>query len=141
MTNSTTAGELQGFVEQYEAAWNSHRAEDLSGLFTDNADMIAGPEPTVAGRSEILAWWRAYFRNVKPGTRMALTIESARLLQPGVAVMNVVASRDDVARATPRARGTWVVVNDGQAWKVAASRFLPPVGGMSGPAMRENVTY
>lgn len=141
MTSPAIADELQGFVEQYEAAWNSHNADALSGFFTDDADVIMGPEPVVASRSSILAWWKAYFRAVKPETRMALTIAATRLVKPGVAVIDVVASRDDLARAAPRARGTWVVVHDGAAWRVAAMRGLPPEGGTGGPAMRERATY
>lgn len=82
--------------------------------------MIVGPEAAVAGKGELFAWWTAYFQHVKAGTRMALTIKSSRLVHPDVAVIDVLALRDDLGDVAPRVRGTWLVVNGGQSWKVAA---------------------
>ncbi|MCA9822263.1 MAG: SgcJ/EcaC family oxidoreductase, partial [Dehalococcoidia bacterium] len=66
MTDETIDSELRRFVVQYEVAWATHDADVLSGLFTDDADIISGPEPRVAGRKAIREWWAAYFEHVEP---------------------------------------------------------------------------
>jgi hypothetical protein len=88
----------------------------------------------VSGRAEIERLWGIYFSRIDRGRLLGITVESARLLGPEVAIVNVATttggqhSESGEALETRRARGTWVVTREGGAWQIAALRAHSPVG-------------
>jgi uncharacterized protein (TIGR02246 family) len=125
---------LQPFVDDYTETWNTHDARSLSALFAVDADMLMGIQPMVSGRMQIEHWWGVYFSRVDRGRLLGLTVESARMLGPDVAVVNVATmtggqhSDSGEALESRRARGTWVVTRAGETWQIAALRAHSPVG-------------
>lgn len=125
---------LAEFVSAYERIWNTHDADAVAAYFAEDADMIMGGDPTVEGRTAIADSWRTYFDRIDEGRMGTFTIESARLISPEVAVINVdsitSARREEDRERLPTrlARGTWVIVKTDSGWSISALRGQPQEG-------------
>jgi uncharacterized protein (TIGR02246 family) len=126
--------ELGQFVKEYEAAWNTHDADVLAVFFTEDSDMLMGAEPRVVGRSKIRDWWDGYFSRIDKGRVGEFSVESMRVIAPGVAILNLNSTTKGQSvetgeiLETRRARGTWVVLRQGNRWRISALRGHSPQG-------------
>jgi uncharacterized protein (TIGR02246 family) len=126
--------ELAEFVEQYEESWQLHDAENLGRFFADDCDMVVGIQPRMVGRMAVSQWWDGYFSRIDSGRQLTISVESIRLLQPNVALINVETttggnhSQTNEILESRKARGTWVVTSTDGEWKIAALRMHSPVG-------------
>lgn len=123
----TSPPALRTLVQTFQEAWDAHDATRLAELFTDDADQIMGNGPVTVGRAAIRRWWDTRFAEMERGRRIALTLNSVRLISPDVGVINTVGvSADRDPQGRPRAadedRGAWVVVNRAGQWRIAALR-------------------
>lgn len=136
LAHTTDQDELQAFVQEYEAVWQSHDAARLANFFTEDSDMIMGILPRISGRAAIEQWWGQYFSRINPGRQLSISIESWRVVGPGVALLNVDTTTAGTHTETNeimesrRARGTWIVTRIGSDWKIAALRAHSPIGEM-----------
>lgn len=121
---------LRNRVQAFQTAWNAHDAAAVAAFFTDDADQIMGDGPTTRGLPALRQWWRDRFASMEPERRITLTVSSLRALSPGVAVIDVVAvirgrNAQGQELSTSNDRGTWVVVQTGGQWLIAALRVNP----------------
>jgi len=134
LAQTAESEQLADFVGRYQAAWQSHDAGRLAGYFTEDADMIVGIQPRIAGQAAIEAWWNGYFSHIDTGRAISISIESFRVLSPDVALLNVETttagthSQTKDALEERKARGTWVLLRRNGDWKIAALRAHSPVG-------------
>lgn len=122
--------ELRAMVDQYVSAWDTHDPSFLVKHFTADADMIMGNGPILSGRLAIQNWWRQYFAAQELERTLSLEIQGTRAIATDVVVLNVrttTGGRTDQGTGLParRARGTWVVVQQGGDWFIAALRGMP----------------
>ena len=131
---------LEVLVAEYQASWNEHDAKALTEFFAGDADLIMGTGPTIGGREAIQEWWTVYFDRVEAGSRAAFLVDDIRPVGSDAAVVNVTAAQhgdqQDRDRVIPLARGTWVMVRAGEAWRVAAMRGQPLEGAGRQPGDR-----
>jgi uncharacterized protein (TIGR02246 family) len=125
--------ELHARVEAYERAWNTHQASAVATFFTQDADMIFGNGPRIAGREAIQQWWAGYFAKIAAIRGATFAIGSLQLITSDVALLNVdstTAGRDSTDQELPPrlARGTWVMVRRSGDWWISALRGLPAQG-------------
>ena len=126
--------QLGELVQEYVQTWQSHDAERLAAFFADDADMIIGIQPRIVGQAAIEAWWSHYFSRLDRGRLLAISIESARILGPDVALINVATTTSGIHSDTGeslesrKARGTWVVTRSAGGWKISALRAHSPIG-------------
>lgn len=126
--------QIEKFVEEYEAIWQSHDAERLADFFSEDSDMIVGIQPRISGRTAIEESWADYFHRIDSGRVIAISIESVRFLSPEIALINVdtttggTHSKTNEAMEFRKARGTWVVTRSQGDWKIAALRMHSPIG-------------
>lgn len=82
-------GGLRDFVSSYERVWNTHDADAVATFFAEDADMIIGAGSRVEGRAAIADSWRTYFDHIDEDRIGMFTIESARLISPQAAIINI----------------------------------------------------
>jgi uncharacterized protein (TIGR02246 family) len=120
---------VRAFVEAYRTTWNEHDPSALAAFFTTDADMIMGSDSAALGREPIQGWWRDYFARQEPERRLAIDVHAVRLVTPDVAVLNVATTTGGRnARGeelnSRKARGTWVMVREGETWRSSAMRGM-----------------
>lgn len=130
---SDLRSDLHARIRKYEQAWNSHNATSVCVFFTDDADMVMGNGPRIVGRDAIQDWWGAYFAKIATSRKGTFDIDSARIIAPDVALINVNSitsghGPDGEELPTRLARGTWVLVRRSGEWWIAALRGLPAEG-------------
>jgi uncharacterized protein (TIGR02246 family) len=121
---------VRAFVDAYRTTWSEHDPSALATFFAQDADMIMGSDPVASGRAAIQGWWRDYFAKQEPERRLAIDIHRMRLVTPAVAVLNVATTTEGrnaqgEALSSRKARGTWVVVREGDTWRISAMRGMP----------------
>ena len=132
--------QIRMLVHNYEIAFDSHDPVVISGLYTDDADVLARNLPAIHGKKAIFDWWRNYFSKSKSdklapenwynSMRPILIIDDIKMITPDIARINITATaaaKKPVAEQSPRryARATWVVVRQAGEWKIAALWVLP----------------
>lgn len=121
---------VESFVDAYRTTWNDHDPAALAALFTRDADMIMGTDPVALGRQGIQEWWREYFGRQEPDREVAIAIHRLRVIRPGVALLNVATTTGGrTGQGEPlrsrEARGIWIVLREGDAWRISAMRGMP----------------
>jgi uncharacterized protein (TIGR02246 family) len=127
--------ERQAILELGQAlqrAWNRGDAAGYASFFTGDADFVAWNGIYGRGRQAIEDGHRPLFAGPLAGSRMALVgdaadsapPESLRFLRPDVAVMvipsSVVRAREEAADPVHESVQTFVLVKNGDGWRVAA---------------------
>ena len=85
---------LENIVGQLEAAWNSMDGSAFSAPFAVDADFVNIRGEHLRGRDAIAAGHAAIFRTLYAGSANRYTVENARLVRPGVALVHVRALLD-----------------------------------------------
>jgi uncharacterized protein (TIGR02246 family) len=129
-TTLEAAAAIRARIEAYLTVWNSHDPSALAAFFTDDADVIMGNGPITRGRQAIQELWRNYFATQEPERRATLVVDSVRLITTDVALINIATTtggRNAQGQElhTRKARGTWVLVDQGGEWVIAAMRGMP----------------
>jgi uncharacterized protein (TIGR02246 family) len=125
--------DVRAFVKKYEDVFNTHNASAVAAFFAEDADMIIGDGPKIAGRKAIQEWWAHYFSRIDEERKGTFAIDSLRFITPEVALINLgtrTAARRSTGEELPTrlARGTWVVVRQAGGWRISALRAFPAVG-------------
>ena len=126
----TDSAGLLDYVDAYQTALNTHDPAAVAAFFSDDADMVFYHLPALRGREAIESWWRTYFERQEPERRGTFEVTSARLLTPGVALVNVAtttggAGAGGEALPARKARGTWLLRRHGGDWVISAMRGFP----------------
>jgi uncharacterized protein (TIGR02246 family) len=125
MSKLMTAGSsaLEHIVRQLEAAWNALDGAAFANAFAEDCDFINIRGEHFRGRDAVAAGHTALFHGIYAGSRNQLTLEDARLLRPGVALVRV-RSLLDVPQGpmTGRhsARFSMVLIEQDGHWVIAA---------------------
>jgi uncharacterized protein (TIGR02246 family) len=85
---------FETIVGQLEAAWNAMDGSAFAAPFAENADFVTIRGEHFPGKPAIAAGHDAIFRTIYAGSKNNLTVESARLLRPDVALVHVHALLD-----------------------------------------------
>jgi uncharacterized protein (TIGR02246 family) len=121
---------VRALVERYQAAREAGDKAALTALFVADADQLVSSGEWRRGREAVVGG--SLTSSQQNAGKRTLTVETVRMLAAGVAIAD---SRYDIAQAdgvTRRMWATWVVVKDGETWKIAAIRNMNPTAPASG---------
>ncbi len=114
-------------------------AAGLSGFWTETGDTLSA-DGHFPGRAAIQEYYAQGFGGPYAGTSIAVSMASARFLQPDVAVADgtyaVTGARGPGGEEMPAIEGQWTNVNVkvGGQWLIASSRPMIPVAKPAGDA-------
>lgn len=80
---------LEAIVRRLEAAWNAGDGPAFAAPFAEDADFVNVRGEHMKGKSIIAGGHTGIFRTIYAGSVNSYTVESARLLQPDVALVHV----------------------------------------------------
>jgi uncharacterized protein (TIGR02246 family) len=109
---------------EYCTAFNSGDVEALLAFWANDADYVDSDGETHRGKAAILALFKASAEDLK-GHKLALKIDSVRLVKPEVAIEDGTASLTDPDGETTDGRYTAVWVKNGDQWLLNSVRELP----------------
>lgn len=115
---------VRALVPHLEAAWNRNDGAAYASVFTDDCDYIAFDGTHLRGREANAEHHARLFASVLHGSTLRYDNVVVRFLAPTVAVMHANGSvlMPWQTTVSPRRRSlqTYVVVNTGSAWRIAA---------------------
>lgn len=85
---------IEGIVTRLESAWNAGDGAAFGEPFASDADFVNIRAEHFRGREAIANGHSAIFRTIYAGSTNRLTVDSLRLLRPGVALVHVAAALD-----------------------------------------------
>ena len=115
---------IRALVARYTEIRERGDAAALGALFTADADQLVSSGEWRKGREAVVKGSLASSQQTQ-GKR-TLTIDAVRTVAAGVAIAD---SRYEIAQAggqTRRMWATWLLVKDGDTWKIAAIRNMLP---------------
>jgi uncharacterized protein (TIGR02246 family) len=115
---------IRALVARYTEIREQGDAAALGALFTANADQLVSSGEWRKGRDAVVKGSLASSQQTQ-GKR-TLTIDAVRTVAAGVAIAD---SRYEIAEDAGRVRrmwATWLLVKDGDSWKIAAIRNMLP---------------
>jgi uncharacterized protein (TIGR02246 family) len=117
------AAAVRAVVARYVDARDKRDPKLLAELFTVDADQLVTTGEWRKGRDNVVQGGLASSQ-ANPGSRQ-IAIEVVRFVAPGVALAD---GRYDIteAQGVRRMRTTFVVIRDGNAWRIAAIRNMAP---------------
>ena len=127
-TSAKAAGlepELRALVAELDARWNARDADSMSRLFTADVDFRIYGTRHHRSRDEFRNHYAKSFAGVEPDVRHATTLNTVRLLGPGLALMDgeVVVGKPGAPEAeTRRYYYTAVALRQNDAWLFDAFR-------------------
>jgi uncharacterized protein (TIGR02246 family) len=80
---------IEGIVGQLEAAWRAMDGSAFAAPFAIDADFVNIRGEHARGRSVIAAGHAGIFRTIYAGSTTQMSVEAARLVRPGVALVHV----------------------------------------------------
>ena len=92
--NPADRAEIEGIVTKLESAWNAGDGPAFGEPFASDADFVNIRAEHFRGREAIANGHSAIFRTIYAGSSNRLTVDSLRLLRPGVALVHVTAVLD-----------------------------------------------
>ena len=134
MNASLTAAErtdIDALVASLESAWNAGSGDGFAAPFAEDADFVNIRAEHFRGRQTIAAGHAAIFSTIYAGSTNHCTVESARLLVDGVALVHVQAVLDVPAGPLAgriSALFSMVVVRAPSGWEIASfhNTMQPP---------------
>ena len=115
---------VRALVARYQEARDKSDGAVLTALFVKEADQLVSSGEWRRGRDAVVKGSLGSSQQA-PGKR-TFTLETVRMIAAGVAIAD---SRYDIEQAdgsTRRMWASWVLVKDGDAWKIAAIRNMLP---------------
>lgn len=115
---------VRALVARYQEARDKSDGAALTALFVKDADQLVSSGEWRRGRDAVVKGSLGSSQQ-SPGKR-TFTLETVRMIAAGVAIAD---SRYDIEQAdgtTRRMWASWVLVKDGDAWKIAAIRNMLP---------------
>ena len=114
---------LAHIVGLLEAAWNAGDGEAFAAPFAEDADFVNIRGEHARGRRAIAAGHTAIFRTIYAGSANRMTLESARLPRPPVALVRVLATLDaphGPLAGRHQARLTMILTREPEGWRIAS---------------------
>jgi uncharacterized protein (TIGR02246 family) len=124
---------IRDVVQQYAEARNRSDAKALEALFTSDADQLVSSGEWRRGRDAVVKGSLASSANASG--RRAFTVETVRLLDPAVALVDSRYEIGGSGGAAPRSMwATWLLVKSPEGWRISAIRNMLPAPPASPPA-------
>ena len=114
---------FESIVRQLESAWNAMDGSAFAAPFAKDADFVTIRGEHFRGRPRIAAGHDAIFRTLYAGIKNKLTVESARLVRPEVALVHVHSVLDAPSgplKGKHGARFSMVLTKERGGWEIAA---------------------
>ena len=114
---------LEAIVGHLEAAWKAMDGPAFAAPFGVDADFVNIRGEHFRGRPAIAAGHSAIFRTIYAGSTTRMTVETARLLRPEVALVHVHSLLDvpqGPLAGRHEARFSMVLTKEPQGWEIAA---------------------
>jgi uncharacterized protein (TIGR02246 family) len=123
---STGDAAIRDLVRRYVDARDKRDPKLLEALFTEDADQLVTTGEWRQGRASVVKGGLASSQ-ANPGSR-TITIETVRMIAPGVAIADGRYDIGGTAGAAPRKmRTTFVITRDSASvWRIAAIRNMAP---------------
>lgn len=115
--------DIQGILQQLEAAWNRYDSVRFASVFTEDAAFIHIFGGQLDGRAAIEAAHRNIFETIYKGSRASFVLRSIRFLRPDVAVVfarTQVNFEESTDARQIETRPTLIVVKDRDKWQIVA---------------------
>jgi uncharacterized protein (TIGR02246 family) len=124
-TASTTDQEaIKKVVAEYTEAWNKHDGRALSMFYAQDGDLVSATGSKSKGRVEIeKAVARDFSSRSQAGKRTA-TIQSVRVIKPGVALADVAFETVGAPGAEGKGYSTLIMTKQDGRWWIAAQREM-----------------
>lgn len=130
---------LHQLAAAWVASWNAGDAAGLSGFWAEGGDTLSA-DGHFTGRAAIQEYYTQGFGGPYAGTSIAVSMTSARFLQPDVAVADgtyvITGAKGPGGEEMPAIEGQWTNVNVkvGDQWLIASSRPMIAVEKPAGDA-------
>jgi len=114
---------VERVVRRLESAWNAMDGTAFAAPFTEDADFVTIRGEHFRGRPAIAAGHAAIFRSIYAGSTCHLTVETARLLRPEIALAHVRSALDapqGPLAGKHAARFSLVLAMEPGGWEIAA---------------------
>ena len=115
---------IRDVVAQYLAAREHRDAKAVGELFTDDADQLVSSGEWRKGRDEIVRGTLA--SSDRTGGTRTITVETIRFPKPDVAIADGRYELSNTQEGTRRMWTSFVLVREGDRWKIAAIRNMLP---------------
>ncbi|HEY8548843.1 MAG TPA: SgcJ/EcaC family oxidoreductase [Vicinamibacterales bacterium] len=115
---------IRDLVQRYTEAREKRDEQALVALFTEDADQLVSSGEWRRGRDAVVTGSLA--SSERTAGKRTFTVESVRLLAPGVAVAD---SRYEIAQTDGPVRrmwAAWILVRTPDGWKIAGIRNMLP---------------
>ncbi|HYH81612.1 MAG TPA: SgcJ/EcaC family oxidoreductase [Longimicrobium sp.] len=120
---ATTHSRVTAMVQALQDAWNAPDGHAFAEPFAQDADFVNVYGMHARGRDAIAQGHEFILRGPYAGSRVGYTVESVRLLRPGVALAHVHAALSVPAGPVAgdhQARYSMVLTEDEGRWQIAA---------------------
>ncbi len=130
--SDATDASVRAMTDQFVANWNKHDTAALAGLWTEDGDHTEPDGRTVYGPKEIKRLFDIEHGSVFKDSELNLVVERVRAVGPNAAIADgtyeLFGARDPAGNEIGTRTGYffYVVVKDGDGWKVSASRLMLP---------------
>ena len=115
---------IRDVVAQYLAAREHRDAKAVGELFTDDADQLVSSGEWRKGRDEIVRGTLA--SSDRTGGTRTIAVETIRFPKPDVAIADGRYELSNTQEGTRRMWTSFVLVREGDRWKIAAIRNMLP---------------
>lgn len=116
---------IRAIIAGLAACWNAGDGSGYGAHFAEDADFVVIDGRHVRGRAAIAAGHQQIFDTIYRGSRIAMAVESVRLVRPDVAIVHVRAhlKLQPQQGETPGenlVRSTWILTETDGGWQVVA---------------------
>jgi uncharacterized protein (TIGR02246 family) len=131
---SATQTSVESTINEFSQAWNRHDAKALASLFAPDGDLINPGGRPASGKAELDEFFAQEHSGYLKDSHMDAKIRRVRQLRPDVAIVTV-----DMAMTGMQSPGsdelstgdiiaTFVLENQGGAWRIVTARPMRPAG-------------
>jgi uncharacterized protein (TIGR02246 family) len=130
--------DARALMAELSQTWGSHDPAALASLWVPDGDFVNAVGETARGRDELVKLFRTEHQTFMKGTALVISVTRARLLAPGVILVDATADltgvqSPDGRRMTPFAHLLSAVAKlEGGRWRLLTARLYVPVPGAPG---------
>lgn len=117
---------VRRIIQQHDDARNRGDWKGLGQLFTDNAEQLTSSGEWRRGRAQIEKGSEQATTTTYKGGKYVTKVETVRTIAPGVAIADAAFEIQNIGGSSRKGHTTYVLVKDGSAWRIAASRSMVP---------------
>lgn len=122
---------VRSVADQLMATWAAGDADGFVGLFTENADFMAGGGVRMTGRDAIWDLHAGAFQGIYAGSTFPVTVDHVTFITPDVAMIALKGRVEPAEGKEPAGIqgqdliGTAIVRQDADGWRIAYMNTMP----------------